>query len=122
MKIFTEKNPLVLSTTIAHWAAPEPVVPPTPFTYIVAAPVAPTGLAFLGETDKIISISETRFRSIRYDASVDAWVAVASGTNIEKISISAAVPPYTSIMTKHCDLGVRREITVSCTSKGCKCL
>ena len=84
------------------------------FKYLVIAPILPNGLALLGELNKFVSVSETRFVGV--DVSGERVFATLAGKPSEKVSVTvynATVPS-----TIDCVIGDNGFATLAVESKG----
>ncbi len=84
------------------------------FKYMVIAPILPNGVALLGELNKFITVSETRFVDI--SVSGDRVFATLSGDPAEKVSVT--VYNSTQPSTIDCVIGANGYATLMVQSNG----
>lgn len=84
------------------------------FMYMVIAPYLPNGVAVLGELNKFVTVSETRFLSL--DVTGDRVFARIAGVPSEKVSITLS--NQTTIWTTDCVIGDTGFADLSITPEG----
>jgi hypothetical protein len=62
-------------------------------SYYIVAPVGPSGIAFLGDTGKFVSLGRKRIAQLTDDGSVKATVAFADGEQAVTLHGYAEKPP-----------------------------
>ncbi len=89
------------------------------FKYMVIAPILPNGVAILGELNKFITVSETRF--VDLDTSTELTSVSLFGVPSEKVTITLYNVTSAASSTVDCVIDTNGYATLSIDSKESSC-
>ncbi len=126
---FTSSHPLVISpadtTATTATADTTPSTPPTiSFSYYIVCPLFGNNWAFLGESNKFITVSHQRIQSMQ--STSNGVTIVASGASNEKLKFNFYTPNQQVISSPPCSVDARSgTATINCSknnsSYSCNC-